>query len=647
MLKKERAASLIGALCGLFLSGCNDLWWPYLEALPDDPPADLGNPSQCPGPPADRPFLKNPADFTWQNPWPTGDSLYAIREFTDGQALVVGDGEVILRWKCNTWSFDQPLSVQRAAVKSNLRALWGLDSQNVWVVGYGRTIFRLSNGTWSAQTVGAGTEHLRGIFGYSTDRIWAVGETGTILHWNGTSWVSESNPSETRKLRSVWGSSENTLWAVGDSGAVFNRSAGPPANWTERKSAFPASDFRSVFGIGKEGVWIAGLSGTFGSAPDNWKTIPTNYSYYLHNIHGVSSTDLWIVGGRDLAGDETEGTGPGYIGHFDGSTVTTSFIPEAVLRGAWATSANNVWAVGYHGTILKWNGQSWNPITEGKQKTIKRLWGADASNVWAVGAGGTILKWNGTTWTAQNLGTTVDLNGVWGTDRNNVWAVGAGGTILKWNGTAWAAQTSGTTANLNGVWGTDPNRVWVVGTTGVILAWNGSIWQQVGLPGSPVLNGIWGTAASNIWVVGAGGKMWKWNGGGWTVQTSGTAEDLFAVSGTTATDVWAVGANSTVLKGDGSSWTNLNAKPSVKLTSVLVRANSVLAVGASGALFKIDKGNTRSASMDTGTGQTLYAVWPDSSGTTKGLWIAGVGGSILYTEKPPVVNDAPPAQASE
>lgn len=75
-----------------------------------------------------------------------------------------------------------------------------------------------------------------------------------------------------------------------------------------------------------------------------------------------------------------------------------------------------------------------------------------AQNVWAVGDMGQIIKWNGMAWSLQSSGTTNGLYGVGGVDANNVWAVGDSGTILNWGGTAWSAQTSSTNQQLNSVW---------------------------------------------------------------------------------------------------------------------------------------------------------------------------------------------------
>ena len=59
------------------------------------------------------------------------------------------------------------------------------------------------------------------------------------------------------------------------------------------------------------------------------------------------------------------------------------------------------------------------------------IWGTDTDNVWAVGWYGTILQWNGSAWTAQSSGTTNLLSGVWASDANNVWVAGESGTILR------------------------------------------------------------------------------------------------------------------------------------------------------------------------------------------------------------------------
>src|ERR1044071_6667232 len=68
----------------------------------------------------------------------------------------------------------------------------------------------------------------------------------------------------------------------------------------------------------------------------------------------------------------------------------------------------------------------------------RTVWAASAEDVFAVGDGGTILRRNNDTWTAMTSGTTVKLRGVWGTSSWDVWATGLSGTILHFDGTSWS-----------------------------------------------------------------------------------------------------------------------------------------------------------------------------------------------------------------
>ena len=197
--------------------------------------------------------------------------------------------------------------------------------------------------------------------------------------------------------------------------------------------------------------------------------------------------------------------------HYNGTSWSSVFSTGTTLNelhGVWGTSASDVWAVGYNGTILHYNGTSWSSVSSGTPSTskasgapprltcglwapwddpplqrhelVERLERDDAKPSAASGAPprltcglwaafGTILHYNGTSWSSVSSGTTQDLYSVWGTSASDVWAVGGGGTILHYNGTSWSSVSSGTTLSLYSVWGSSPSNVWAVGDGGTIL----------------------------------------------------------------------------------------------------------------------------------------------------------------------------------
>jgi hypothetical protein len=90
----------------------------------------------------------------------------------------------------------------------------------------------------------------------------------------------------------------------------------------------------------------------------------------------------------------------------------------------------------------------WVPMNSGTTNTLYGIWGSSSMDVFAVGYGGTILHYDGVKWSVMNSGTTKYLLGVWGSAGTDVFAVGEAGTILHFDGIDWSPMESGTTLNL-------------------------------------------------------------------------------------------------------------------------------------------------------------------------------------------------------
>jgi hypothetical protein len=214
-----------------------------------------------------------------------------------------------------------------------------------------------------------------------------VSSEGQALHWNGRNWTSREVPANT-----VWGSGPNDVWFAGGYGAVYQ---------------FDGSTWRTFGGGG-------GRAGVFDV-------------FFRGRI-----TDMWSVDGSAwFVGDAVQQ--PGTVVRRSPEGSFTSMVAAARdLRGVWASSADEAWAVGAAGLIVRWNGSTWWPVESGTRENLVAVWGSSATNVWAVGTAGTILHWQGRAWVSVPSGSTQDLLAVWGLGPNDVWAVGAGGTILHW-----------------------------------------------------------------------------------------------------------------------------------------------------------------------------------------------------------------------
>ena len=60
---------------------------------------------------------------------------------------------------------------------------------------------------------------------------------------------------------------------------------------------------------------------------------------------------------------------------------------------------------------------------------LNAVWGRARDDVWAAGSGGTLLHYDGASWQPELSGTTQPLHALWGTPER-LWAVGEHGTIL-------------------------------------------------------------------------------------------------------------------------------------------------------------------------------------------------------------------------
>mgnify|MGYP005842479203 CR=1 FL=1 len=279
----------------------------------------------------------------------------------------------------------------------------------------------------------------------------------------------------------------------------------------------------------------------------------------------------------------------------------------------------------------------WTAQASSSTATLRAVSGTAGDDVFAVGDDGTILRFDGTVW-APMSGAAVDLRGIWAKPDPDIgikaFSVGLGGWIYRYDNNAsgvWMAAPSPTGDPLRSIDGTGEGTVFAVGSNGVILRHDStdpdSGWKAETNPdpNDTVLWDVWGCSDCAAAVaVGFSGVILRYDGLAWNEMVSGTSEILLGVWGGGESDVFAVGNNGTMIHNDGTGWSPMESPVSANLRSVWGRsATDVYAVGDDGVILHYD-GDW--AVEESGTTEILYGVW----GTPDGVFAVGGNGTILY-----------------
>jgi hypothetical protein len=265
-----------------------------------------------------------------------------------------------------------------------------------------------------------------------------------------------------------------------------------------------------------------------------------------------------------------------------------------------------------NGQVLKWNGSTWFPATDGGDN-----WGTQVATVGAAltgngtsgsplnlaqqGAGlSQVLKWNGSAWApANDLGDNwgsqavwtspeLDGNGTLGSPVKLDQQGATNGQVLKWDGLSWkpandggdnwGAQTASVGAALtgNGTAGNPLNLAQQGASVGEVLQWSGSAWVPAAFSGddwgaqaavtSSRLSGD-GTAGTPLDIAQQGaavGEVLKWNGSAWVPAGDAVGGTGDVYSGGTGISV--TGSSPNFVINNTGDLSNTNEIQTVSLT---------------------------------------------------------------------------------
>lgn len=270
------------------------------------------------------------------------------------------------------------------------------------------------------------------------------------------------------------------------------------------------SDLSAVWGSSPDNVWATGwiTRGSWGTNiihydGEKWE----DYDYFeadLNGMFGLNENDIWAVGNNLIIPNRDA-----LIAHYDGTEWKTVHIDygTSILKAVWASAPDDVFAVGFDGTILHYNGKKWDKMKSGTDKHLFDVWGFASDDVYACGGmtstlgypfQPTLIHYDGLEWKTI-LDTTGyewhEISTIWGSSSDNVYYDASFGLFQGnlTNGWNYVPIPDDNTA-INKIRGSASFNIFEVGHFGLVLHYNGRTWRRynelLNKPGGPLLSDV-------------------------------------------------------------------------------------------------------------------------------------------------------------
>ncbi|MDD5747461.1 MAG: DUF5719 family protein [Actinomycetota bacterium] len=524
--------------------------------------------------------------------------------------------------------------------------------------------FTNNNGAnWNASSSGH-TDDLFGVDIVSLTQGIACGENGRVIRSTngGQNWADPAAPPSTaNNLRGVefGDSTNNYAWVVGDGGKVYGGTNNGD-NWAEQTSQ--TNNRLNAVSALHDGVnyqcWAVGEVRTIIRSTDGntWNTIseiPSPSALFASDF--VDSSNFYAVGFEVGFEDSSRGI----ICHTTNGGITfnqelAAGIPP--LYGIDAYDSNNVWAAGDSGTVLCWDGVTWNPqgavpgtvnlrdISIDYNGAIPNFEGV------TVGSDGNIYYTSdgGANWDAGSSFNRNDLRASWFESAfSRAFSSGDYGTIIgstnkgaNWN------FLQGPANNLNGMSFADANNGIACGEKGVVLYTTdaGATWMPSDSVTDKNLNDVSMYLDGGVYrgiAVGDNATVRRTSNGGqtWSPATSPpVSNNLSSVDFIDSTHAWAVGDNGHIwISADsGDTWTEQESNPTANLRAVdfFDEECGVAVGGTAGSTESVRWTDDGGATWQTPANPPAGSVKINdvSMGGKSDVWAVGEGGSIWYSD---------------
>ncbi|HET6349276.1 MAG TPA: hypothetical protein VFH88_09365 [Candidatus Krumholzibacteria bacterium] len=395
---------------------------------------------------------------------PTRASLSGLWAPARDNIVAVGYNGAIIRFDGHDWNTEE------SGTTNPLSAVWGSAPDTVYAVGYPGVVLRNDGHAWTA-IPGPPSLQLMRIWGTDGANMY-VGATDSLYHFDGATWTN-TGIYVRDSVWGIWGSSRNDVWVTDGTNWPWHYDGSKWANLYPYVN-YPFTNFwglgpDDLYGVGTDG-FVAHYDGT------SWSSQNLG-DYFLRTQWGTAHDDIWV------GGFPQRGFGGGTLFHYDGVDWTPSgeFLGSG-LRDIWSNrNGSRAIAVSVYGRILRKENNTWRSDGDVTTQQLNAVWGAPTGEAFAVGNAGTCLKFNGQSWVPVTIGTPASLYDVWGSSSSDLY-VGGENDLWHFDGSNW--MPAGFHHLVNSVWGTGQSNVYACGIDSlfekaVIQHFDGSSWTDM------------------------------------------------------------------------------------------------------------------------------------------------------------------------
>ncbi|MFW5740792.1 MAG: hypothetical protein ACOC1F_10555 [Myxococcota bacterium] len=441
-------------------------------------------------------------------------------------------------------------------VEGSASRLWATSQCNIWATGMKDYWLHNDGSGW--RKVDDPFDWGRAMWGTAADDMFLIGSemvghldvlvpAGRIAHWDGAEWT-EVWREEYRDIRGIWGTASDDVFAVGGldpmESLVLHFDG---QTWTEMPMPAHQAKLDTVFGFAPDDVYAAGLAGiimhydgaswkVLFEAPSEWGCVSDIWGPSPDSVYFAAIEGLW---------------------RWDGTSMMRLFHwgPQSIDHNAMAASgADNIFTVGYRGSITHWDGTDWTVMESGTAGALYGIWTTGPDNAYAAGMDETVLHYDGQSWTPVDVQGIEGFKGVWGTAEDDVYIAGKNGLLAHYDGSVWTAVDTGTERWLKWITGTGPNDIWVSDNDDGLLHFDGSAWQPIDPPG-PV-RGIASVVPNELWLA-THQSAYHFDGTNWVNQYLPIHQgyEYTTIFGKSPQDIYVGGGY--MMYFDGAEWTQL------------------------------------------------------------------------------------------